>query len=163
MSQLEVPVDGTNGTMGTVDDQTPRDRMRAADTDRERVAEQLRLAHNEGRLDLTEYDERVRQAWAARTYGELAALTADLPGMRSPAAPATRHEVSPSRRPRRRGRAAVAAWASASMINLLIWAIVSLATLSWIYPWWVWVAGPWGAMLLAGWIGERVRAPRPPR
>jgi Domain of unknown function (DUF1707) len=161
-------MDGTNGTMGIVDDETSRDRMRAADTDRERVAEELRLAHNQGRLDLTEYDERVQQAWAARTYGELEALTADLPRVvlprvEPPAAPATRHEVRQPHRHGRRGRAAVAAWASASVINLLIWALVSLASASWVYPWWVWVAGPWGAMLLAGWIGERVRAPRSPR
>ncbi len=156
-------MDATNGTIGIVDNQTPRDRMRAADTDRERVAEELRTAHNEGRLDLTEYDERVQQAWAARTYGELEALTADLPGARPAAAPATRPEVRQPHRHGRTGRAVVAAWASASVINLLIWAIVSLATLSWIYPWWIWVAGPWGAVLLAGWIGERARTPRPPR
>lgn len=157
-------MDGTNGTMGTVDDQTSRDRMRAADTDRERVAEKLRAAHNEGRLDLAEYDERVQQAWAARTYGELEAITADLPRAAPPVAPATRHEVRPPRRQGRGGRAAVAAWASVSVINLLIWALVSLASMSWdVYPWWVWVAGPWGAVLLAGWIGERVGAPRSPR
>ncbi|MGH3777305.1 MAG: DUF1707 SHOCT-like domain-containing protein [Pseudonocardiaceae bacterium] len=156
-------MDATNDTMGIVDDQTPRDRMRAADTDRERVAEELRSAHAEGRLELTEYDERVQQAWAARTYGELEALTADLPQAQRPAAPATPHEVRKPHRRGRAGRAAVAAWASVSVINLLIWAIVSLGTLSWIYPWWIWVAGPWGAVLLAGWIGERARVPRPPR
>lgn len=64
--------------------------MRAADTDRERVAEQLRSAHAEGRLDLSEYDERIQQAWAARTYGELSALTADLPQPRAVAARAQR-------------------------------------------------------------------------
>lgn len=156
-------MDATNGTIGIVDDQTSRDRMRAADTDRERVAEKLRAAHDEGRLDLAEYDERIQQAWAARTYGELEALTADLPRAAPPAAPATRHEVRQPHRQRRGGRAAVAAWASVSVINLLIWALVSLATLSWVYPWWVWVAGPWGAVLLASWIGERAGAPRPPR
>lgn len=158
-------MDATIGTMGIVDDQTSRDRMRAADTDRERVAEELRSAHAEGRLDLAEYDERVQQAWAARTYGELEALTADLPQAQRPAAPAIHQEVQQSHgqhRQGRGGRAAVAAWAGVSVINLLIWAFVSLATLSWIYPWWIWVAGPWGAVLLAGWIGERVRAPRPP-
>ncbi len=137
--------------------------MRAADTDRERVAEELRSAHTEGRLDLAEYDERVQQAWAARTYGELEALTADLPQAQRPATPAIPHEVQKPHRHGRAGRAAVAAWAGASVLNLLIWAIVSLATLSWIYPWWIWVAGPWGAVLLAGWIGERARVPRPPR
>lgn len=156
-------MDETSGTMGIVDELTPRERMRAADTDRERVAEQLRSAHAEGRLDLTEYDERVQQAWAARTYGELEAVTADLPRARPPATPATRPEVHQPHRHGRAGRTAVAAWAGASVINLLIWAVVSLATLSWIYPWWIWVAGPWGAVLLAGWVGERVRASRPPR
>ncbi|MGH3882245.1 MAG: DUF1707 SHOCT-like domain-containing protein [Pseudonocardiaceae bacterium] len=146
-----------------MDDQTSRDRMRAADTDRERVAEELRSAHTEGRLDLAEYDERVQQAWAARTYGELEALTADLPQAQRPATPAIPHEVRKPHRHGRAGRAAVAAWAGASVLNLLIWAIVSLATLSWVYPWWIWVAGPWGAVLLAGWIGERARVPRPPR
>src|SRR5262245_31338767 len=107
-------MNATDGTRGTVEDQTPRDRMRAADTDRERVAEQLRSAHAEGRLDLAEYDERVRQAWAARTYAELEVLTADLPQTRSPAAPTTRHEVSQAPRrhwQQRGGRALVAAWA----------------------------------------------------
>lgn len=155
-------MDEKTGRMDIVDAQPARNQMRAADSDRERVAEQLRSAHAEGRLDLTEYDERVQQAWAARTYGELEVLTADLPQAQSSAARATHDEVQlPGRQPRRRGRrAAVAAWASASAINLAIWAIVSLTTLSWVYPWWVWVAGPWGAMLLAGRLsrwGDRER------
>lgn len=153
-------MDTTNDTMGMVDDQTPHDRMRVGDADRERIAEQLRAAHAEGRLDLTEYDERVQRAWAARTYGELEALTTDLPRATLPASLATHPEV---RQSHRHGRAAVAAWAGASAINLVIWAVVSLATLSWIYPWWIWVAGPWGAVLLARWIGERMGAPRTSR
>ncbi|MGH3914531.1 MAG: hypothetical protein ACRDTC_14170 [Pseudonocardiaceae bacterium] len=55
----------------------------------------------------------------------------------------------------------MAAWLSVSLINLLIWAIVSLATLNLIYPWWIWVAGPWGAVLLAGWITDRVNGTPP--
>lgn len=148
-------MDPRAGRMDGVDDQRSRDRMRAGDSDRERVAEQLRSAHAEGRLDLAEYDERVRQAWAARTYGELELLTADLPQAQSLTAPAIGPGVRSPGRPQRDGRgrrAAVAAWASASAINLAIWAIVSLTTLHWVYPWWVWVAGPWGAMLLAGWL-----------
>lgn len=53
--------------METVGEQRPRDEMRVSDADREQVADQLRLAHGEGRLDLTEFDERVRRAWAAVT------------------------------------------------------------------------------------------------
>lgn len=150
-------MDEVTGPMDVVDDQPARDRMRAADSDRERVAGQLRSAHDEGRLTLTEYDERVGQAWAARTYAELAALTADLPQSQARPAPAARTEgrSHQCRHRHRAGRGAVLAWASASAINLAIWAIVSLTTLSWIYPWWVWVAGPWGAMLLVNWLFRR--------
>ena len=45
-----------------------RDGMRAADTDREATAERLRVALEEGRLDLHEYDERLQQAYGAKTY-----------------------------------------------------------------------------------------------
>jgi hypothetical protein len=153
------------GRMNIVDEHLPRNQMRAADGDRERVAEQLRSAHAVGRLDLTEYDERVQQAWAARTYGELEVLTADLPQAQSAAAPVTRGEARSSGRQQHHGRgrrAAVATWASASAINLVIWGVVSLTTLSWVYPWWIWVAGPWGAMLLAGWLSRRSDRGRSP-
>ncbi len=151
-------MDLVTSRMDIVDDHTTRNQMRAADSDRERVAEQLRSAHAEGRLALSEYDERVQQAWAARTYGELEVLTADLPQARSPAAPVTHDEVRSAGGQQHHGRrehAAVAAWAGVSAINLAIWAIVSLTTLSWVYPWWIWVAGPWGAMLLAGRLSRR--------
>ena len=55
--------------------------LRAGDADRERVAERLRTALDEGRLNLYEYDDRLREAYAAKTYGELDALLADLPGV----------------------------------------------------------------------------------
>ena len=53
--------------------------MRASDSDRERVAEVVRAAAVEGRLDMVELDERLAAAFAARTYAQLAAVTADLP------------------------------------------------------------------------------------
>jgi hypothetical protein len=53
--------------------------MRASDEDRERVAEQLRIAAGDGRLTLEELDERLDKALSARTDGELAALVTDLP------------------------------------------------------------------------------------
>lgn len=137
-----------------------RERLRAADADRERVAEQLRRAHAEGRLDLAEYDERVQAAWAARTYGDLAVITADLPELLpAPAAAKTRPETGPGIAADvsdRRG--AVGIWAFVSMLNLGIWTIICLATTSWVYPWWIWVAGPWGAVLLAHRLAEGWRA-----
>lgn len=54
-------------------------RLRAGHADRERAIDVLKAAFAEGRLDQEEYTERVGQAHAARTYGELAALTSDLP------------------------------------------------------------------------------------
>lgn len=54
--------------------------LRASDADRERVAEILRRAAGDGRLTLEELDERLDQAYAAKTYAELEPVTRDLPG-----------------------------------------------------------------------------------
>ncbi|MCH0540470.1 DUF1707 and DUF2154 domain-containing protein [Streptomyces sp. MUM 203J] len=64
--------------------------MRASDTDREQVAERLREAVAEGRLEMPEFEERLDAAYKARTYGELEPLTRDLPqaGAAPGAAPA---------------------------------------------------------------------------
>ncbi|MGY1717128.1 DUF1707 domain-containing protein [Geodermatophilus sp. SYSU D01106] len=53
--------------------------IRAGDSDREGTVRQLQRHFSQGRIDATEFDERVRAAYAARTLGELADLTADLP------------------------------------------------------------------------------------
>ena len=59
-------------------------RLRAANTDREQVADLLQHHTAAGRLTLEEYEQRVTAAWQARTLDELAALTADLPDRRGP-------------------------------------------------------------------------------
>ncbi|MER6532615.1 DUF1707 domain-containing protein [Streptomyces sp900105755] len=53
--------------------------LRASDADRERVAEILRDALAEGRLDMEEFEERLEATYRARTYGELTPITRDLP------------------------------------------------------------------------------------
>ena len=53
--------------------------MRAADADRERAADRLRNASAEGRLLTEELEERLEAVFAARTYGDLEAVTKDLP------------------------------------------------------------------------------------
>lgn len=53
--------------------------LRASDADREHVAEILRQAAGDGRLTLEELDERLDQAYAAKTYAELEPVTRDLP------------------------------------------------------------------------------------
>jgi hypothetical protein len=52
---------------------------RAANADRDRAMDVLTAGFAEGRLTKDEYDERAARVLAARTYGELAALVADLP------------------------------------------------------------------------------------
>ncbi len=67
--------------------------LRAADADREQVADQLRAGHAEGRLDLDEFQHRLDQCYEAKTFGDLAVLVADLPRDDGPSdrAPAPLH------------------------------------------------------------------------
>src|ERR1700759_3332060 len=55
------------------------DELRASHADRDQVVELLRVAAGDGRLSAEELDDRLERALTARTYAELAALTADLP------------------------------------------------------------------------------------
>ncbi|MFD0783397.1 DUF1707 domain-containing protein [Micromonospora azadirachtae] len=137
--------------------------MRAADADRQVVAEQLRVALDEGRLDLHEYDERLRHAYAARTYGELDALLTDLPGVTPPGAAQL---AVPEGQPVVAGalpvgRPATSRWLlrvwlpylQVVPIVLAVWAITSVAAGDLLYFWPGWVAGPWGALLLVRTVG----------
>jgi hypothetical protein len=56
-------------------------RLRVSDQERYAVAEVLRQAAGEGRIDLGELDERLEATFAARTYADLVPLTADLPAL----------------------------------------------------------------------------------
>ncbi len=55
------------------------DRLRISDDDRHRVAEVLRAAAGDGRIDLSELDERLEATYAAKTYADLVPITVDLP------------------------------------------------------------------------------------
>lgn len=65
--------------MGEIENR-PHDpsQMRISDADRQRVADVLRDAAGEGRLDLDELEERLELTFAAKTYGELVPITLDL-------------------------------------------------------------------------------------
>ena len=60
--------------------------LRASHEDRDRVVELLRVAAGDGRLTAEELDERLEKTLNARTYGELAALSRDLPAGPAPLA-----------------------------------------------------------------------------
>src|SRR5215472_15150512 len=61
-------------------------RMRAGHADRDQAIETLKNAFVQGRLTRDELDARTGQALAARTYADLAVLTADIPPAPPPAA-----------------------------------------------------------------------------
>ena len=56
-----------------------RNHLRVSDADREQAAELLRQAAGDGRITFDELDQRLGAAYAARTYGDLGEVTADLP------------------------------------------------------------------------------------
>jgi Domain of unknown function (DUF1707) len=73
--------------------------LRASRADRERVIDLLQAAFVQGRLDRDEFDARIGQALASRTYGELAVVTADIPAELTAALPRrppvrARHRIS---------------------------------------------------------------------
>jgi hypothetical protein len=137
-----------------------RDDMRAADGDRQQVADRLRAALDEGRLDLHEYDERLQRAYAAKTYGELDTLLTDLPAT----VPAQQSRVVPfggavpasvpagsAGHPDATRRWLVETWngyAGVVAICLAIWLVTCVLSTELLYFWPVWVAGPWGAVLV---------------
>jgi hypothetical protein len=114
------------------------DLIRASDVDREAVVTTLREAYTAGRLTLDEFDERMAAAYAGRTWGDLRALTADLPVQpvlgtdipdRQPSSaaalpshsqkPEPNHEPRPSVGPPRRSPVAI-------LIPIAVWTLLVL-------------------------------------
>jgi hypothetical protein len=61
--------------------------LRVSHEDRDQVAEALRVAAGDGRLDSDELDERLEKALTARTYADLVPLLSDLPAAGTSLAP----------------------------------------------------------------------------
>lgn len=146
--------------------------MRASDDDRDRIAAVLRDAHAEGRLSQDELVERLDSTYTARNYRDLDQIVADLPiaHNRGPVARMRQQPVSAPPPPpgpmrtkaRRAARVSLNAawwfWGFAVSINVVIWFIVSV-TSGLQYPWPLWVAGPWGIVLLASEVAYRRSQP----
>ncbi len=108
--------------------------LRASDADRDRVADRLRRAATEGRLLTEELEQRLEAAFRARTYGQLEALIADLPGKR----------LLPRRRRRRvHWIPAVLAIAIALPIVLAAVAVIVQLAIGVVAAWWIWLAAGW--------------------
>ena len=85
--------------------------MRASSADRERAVDVLKAGFAEGRLTQDEYNDRMGRAYAARTYGDLAALTTDLPAGPLPAWPVPAYQPPPAQRDELDGRSRRWCWA----------------------------------------------------
>jgi len=129
---------------------------RAGDADRKRTAERLKSALDEGRLDLTEYDERLQTAYIAKTYRELDELVADIPGVTPISESAVEKSttgavVSKDTSRRAKMRDVKKSWTSfggAAIFFTGIWAIGWVASGSMPNYWPVWVLGIWGVIAL---------------
>lgn len=73
----------------------PPAQQRISDAERHQVAEILRQAAGDGRIDLEELDERLEATYAAKTYADLVPITHDLPAV----PPTTRLAAQPARPP----------------------------------------------------------------
>lgn len=100
----------------SIPDPLSDDQLRAGDADREHVAEQLRRAHGQGRIDDDELADRLGRCYGARTFAELHRLTVDL---RDPYRRES-DQLGGHREPRHRVRFALAGL-------LAVWAVCSVA------------------------------------
>jgi hypothetical protein len=121
--------------------------LRAADADRHQIAEQLKAALDEGRLSLGEYDDRVREAYAARTYAELLYLVADLPKPGLSAAEVNARRAAELKREARKLPMALMVlwtiWGAVTAVNIVAWVLVALPYgLDVVYPWPIWLLVP---------------------
>jgi hypothetical protein len=137
--------------------------MRASDAERQDVVERLRAGLDDGRLKMDEYVERMGRAYDAVTHGDLAPLCRDLPETTTPAparpvGPAPAPVPVPAPVPDHRGvfarqpaalKVLWTIWLVAVSVNVVVWVLVSGTTGHLQYPWPLWVAGPYGAALLA--------------
>jgi hypothetical protein len=98
----------------------------AATADRERTVGVIRAGFAEGRLTEDELDERVARAYAARTYAELWALTADLPAGPLPVASFSPY---PQGTVVATDAAAATSWQSAAALLITALVIFTLAAL----------------------------------
>lgn len=81
-------VTGPTATVGHVSGELDPRELRVSDAEREHVGELLQRAVGQGMLTVTEFDERMTAAMAARTRGELNMVLVDLPGARVEGRPA---------------------------------------------------------------------------
>jgi len=121
--------------------------LRISDAERETIVERLGHHLTAGRLTITEFDERVALVYRATTQDDAGAVLADLPPTPAPTPPRPAGNTVTRLRLPLHQRIEWGAWAAVGSINLAVWALVSLGTMSLIYFWPIWVVVPWGIVL----------------
>jgi hypothetical protein len=117
----------------------PSQGLRVSDAERADIADRLARHYGEGRLDITEFDERVTRAMSAKTAGDFHGLFDDLPNLADDAPGAastgshreTGSRTRPQRRRRRRGLARLVLMA---VLVIVAASIAWHAVTSWIAP-----------------------------
>jgi len=109
--------------------------MRVSDADREATAAELREHYAAGRLTLDELNERINNAFAAKTRGDLTAVVHDLPSIRPAMAPLAPGQPSAGagwsgqgwdRQGRSQGQ-----WGPGQAIGSLVASLVAVCVLAW--------------------------------
>jgi hypothetical protein len=140
-------------TIDFVSSDADRSHIRISDADRAAAADRLRIAVDEGRLDHTEYDARLRAAYAATTYGELEPITADLPAVQATKIPAAKESAAATQR--RKWMNEWREWLGGAIIMIAIWGTTSLVSGS-LHAFWPAIPlGIWAAVLLAGALDKK--------
>jgi hypothetical protein len=157
-----VPVTAGPGDRGAAD-AAACGHLRASHADREHVLDVLKAGFVQGRLTKAELDARVGQALVARTYADLAALTADVPAGLADAVPPSRAVRAQARRPvSNAAKAGICA-----VIAVAVAVIVSIPTggmaLFIFAPFYFMALLVAGAQMLASRHDKRSRGQLPPR
>ena len=131
-------------------------RTRAGDEDRERTATALGEHYAAGRLTLEEFQQRLDQAYAAKTLEDLDDLMTDLPGSDLSPLPGQRGGGPPL--PQRRAPGPVQASGEHSAVRQLWLAVGITAMVIWLIsgatggPWFLWLAVPLAFIVLRWWV-----------
>ena len=104
-----------------------RGQMRASDADREQVIAMLKVAFVQGRLTKDELDLRVGAAFTARTYAELAVVTADIPAEPTAAQPPPKPAGAGWPPMNSSAKTAVAVIIAATTVTVAVWLIAWFA------------------------------------
>ncbi|MDT5032688.1 MAG: hypothetical protein QOC94_2859 [Actinoplanes sp.] len=145
-----------------------REEMRAGDSDRQAVADRLKTALDEGRLDLGEYDERLQKTYSAKTFGDLTGLLDDLPGtaplehsqVQAYQAPAGPVSGAGGQSTARRVASWVGPYGGLVAVCTVIWAITSVSAGHLTYFWPVWMLIPLFFGLIGAMSGKHENSPR---